>query len=252
MIKYSLLFVWLLLCQVPLFAQEHQKQIGFGGQVYYSSVYWMKSEGPVDSLNTMDKGLVGISPQVWFIREWKRYSVLQIGLQYSTTGFQRRAEDIQSGVVYHPDIPKRTDNIQGDPRHIDFFYRAHYIGLPVFWNREIISLRKTISLHYFFTPGISFGFLVYDKTIARTRGFGYDGKNRFAVNNIYEGNPFSMQLHLGGRVEYMVDGKYRAHVQPVLSLPITSVFKDGEKAYVPYVGVNIVLSRILGKEVLPD
>lgn len=252
MIKYSLLVCWLLLSPFKLFAQEHQKQFGLGGQVYYSDVFWRKSKSPVDSLNTLDKGVAGFTPQAWFIFEWKRYSVFQIGLNYSTTGFQRRAADIQYGVVYHPDIPKRTDNLQGDPRHIDFIYRSHYIGLPIFWNREIIALRKTISLHYFFTPGISFGFLVYDKTIAKTRGFGYDGKNRFAVNNIYEGNPFSMQVHLGGRVEYMVDGKYRAHLQPVITLPVTSVFRGGEKAYVPYVGVNVVISRILGKEVVPD
>jgi hypothetical protein len=253
MIKYGLLaFFWLLVSPV-LFAQdEHQKQVGFGAHVYYSTVFWTESEAPVDSLNSLDRGLAGINPQLWFTMEWKRYSVFQIGLQYNTTGFQRRASDIQYGVVYHPDIPKRTDNLQGDPRHIDFIYRAHYIGLPIFWNREIIALRKTISLHYFFTPGISFGFLVYDKTIAKTRGFGYDGKNRFAVNNIYEGNPFSMQLHLGGRVEYMVDGKYRAHLQPVLTLPVTSVFKGGHKAYVPYAGVNVILTRVLGKEAVTD
>lgn len=235
-----------------LFAQDHQKQVGFGGQLFYSDVVWTKSASSVDSLNTLDHSVKGINPQLWYFVEWKRYSVIQIGLQYSTTGFQRRAEDIKYGVSYHPDIPRRTDNVQGDPRHIDFFYRSHYVGLPIFWNREIIAFRKSLSLHYFFTPGISFGFLMYDKTIARTRGFGYDGKNRFAVTNIYDAAPFSMQLHLGGRLEYMVDGKYRAHVQPLVTIPLTSAFKNGEKAYVPFVGINLALTRVLGKEVADD
>lgn len=246
---YKILFLLFLLCGIEATAQDHQKKFGIGGQVSYSDIFWTASnDNKVDSFNQLDHGIFNISPQLWYFVEWKRYSSFQIGLQYSTRGFERRAEDVTFGKVYHPDLPKITDWVQGDPRHIDFVYRAHYIGIPVFWNREIISLRKTISLHYFFTPGISFGFLAYDKTIAHTRGFGFDGKNRFRLNNVYEGNPFSMQLHLGGRLEYLIDAKYQAHIQPMVNVPLTSYFSKGDKAYVPSIGINIIVSMIPGKE----
>jgi len=230
-------------------AQEHQKQFGIGGQVGYSDVFWTASNtNKVDSFNQLDHGILGVSPQLWYFVEFKRYSSIQIGLQYSMTGFERRAEDISFGTTYHPDLPKVTALVQGDPRHIDFVYRAHYVEVPVLWNREIIAFRKSVSLHYFFTPGISFGFMAYDKTIAHTRGFGFDGTNRFRLNNMYEGNPFSMKLHLGGRLEYLIDAKYRAHFQPMINVPITSYFTNGNKAYVPSAGFNIIISMIPGKE----
>lgn len=245
--KKIFLFVWIALSGT-LYAQEKPKQLGLGVQVFYSSGYWTKSPQPVDSLNALDKGLMGISPQLWYIVELNRKLTIQAGVQYSTAGFKRRAADVKYLGKYHPDMPVITDNVQGDPRHIDFIYRSHYLGIPVFFNYEIIALRKTISLHYFFTPGVSMGFLVYDKTIAYTRGYGYDGKNRFVLNNIYDGNIFNAQLHLGGRVEYMVSGKYRAHLQPVLNMPLTSVFRGGNRAYVPSVGVNVFLTLLPGKE----
>jgi|GEM_PF-2064218 len=234
-------------------AQEHQKQFGIGGQVFYSDVFWTSSkENKVDSFNQLDHGILGVNPQLWYFVEWKRYNSLQVGLQYSITGHQRRAENIEFGKYYHPDMPRVTDNIQGDPRHIDFVYRSHYIGVPILWNREIIALRKSISLHYFFTSGISMGFLVYDKTVAHTRGFGFDGKNRFVVNNIYESNPFNAQLHIGGRIEYMIDARYRAHMQPMLNLPLTSMYGNGNKAYAPSVGISFMVSLIPGKEAATD
>jgi len=248
-ILVSLLFV---LLTVLVQAQEKRKQFGLGGQVYYSTVFWTKSGEPTDSLNSMDHGVTGINPQLWFMAELDRGQSIQVGLQYSTTGFRRRAANVQYKVQYHPDLPVITDNLQGDPRHIDFFYRSHYIGIPVFYNREIIAFRKSISLHYYFTPGISFGFLVYDKTVARTRGFGFDGKNRFVLNNIYEGNPFNLQLHLGGRLEYWLSSKYRTHFQPVINLPLTSVFRSGDKAYVPSFGINLILTMDPSKEEVKD
>lgn len=233
-------------------AQEKRKQFGIGGQVFISNVHWTKSTTSADSLNYLDHSLVGLNLQFWYLKELSRGQSIQTGLQYTTYGFRRRAGNVEYRKQYHPDMPVITDNLQGDPRHIDFFYRSHYVGIPFFYNREIISLRKTISLHYYFTPGISFGFLVYDKTIARTRGFGFDGKNRFVLDNIYDGNVFNMQLHLGGRMEYMVTSKYRVHLQPVVNIPLTSVFGNGNKAYVGSIGANLIISLDPTKEEVKD
>lgn len=229
-------------------AQEHRKQYGVGIQPFYSTAFWSGSGKEVDSLNSIDKGLGGVNISAWYLVEWKRYSSIQVGLQYSMTGFQRRAEDVTFGITYHPDLPKITDWVQGDPRHIDFIYRTHYVGIPIFWNRELIRFRKSVSLHYYFTPGISFGFRVYDKTIAKTRGFGFNGENRFVLGNIYETQPFNAQLHLGGRLEYLISAKYRASAQPVINFPITPTFKGDNKAWVPSVGINLFVTLMPGKE----
>ncbi|MDX5320206.1 MAG: hypothetical protein LPK45_03925 [Bacteroidota bacterium] len=222
-------------------AQEHVKQYGGGIQPFYSMVRWTSGTAAADSLNQRDQPLPGINPQAWFLVEWKRYNSLQLGLQYSMYGFQRREENVTFGKVYHPDLPKITDWIQGDPRHIDFYYRTHYLTIPMIWNRQLTRFRKSLNMHYFFTAGVSVGVKVFDKTIAKTRGFGFDGRNRFALNNQYKSEPITANVHLGGRFEYVVDARYRAHIQPLVNIPLISNFK-GEKAFVPSLGLNLFIT----------
>ncbi len=243
----KLLVLLTVLVSLGASGQDRLKQWGIGGQVYYSDAVWTHAASGTDSLNSLDKGILGLNPQFWYIFEVDRNLIIQTGLQLGTTGFKRRASNVQYQKVYHPDMPVIQDNLQGDPRHIDFFYRNYTIGLPVFFNREIISLRKSISLRYYFSPGISFNFLLSDKTIARTRGFGFDGKNRFVLNNIYDSRSFGMQLHIGGRAEYLLSGRYRAHIQPVLNLPLLTTFKGDNRAFVPSFGVNLAVSMLPGK-----
>lgn len=240
----ALILLTLIAGSFSLNAQQRSNQYGIGAQPFYSQALWIEEVERVDAQPMKQSGLAGVSPQIWFLKELKNFNYLQFGLSYSLTGFVRRAEDIKRGISYHPDFPVRTDNSQGDPVHIDFYYRHHYICLPFFYNMEVKELRKSISLHYYFSPGLSIGYNVYDKTIAKTRGFGLDRKNRFALNNQYDVNPIIIQLHLAGRAEYQLDNRYKAHIQPVINMPITSVFRGGDKALVPSVGVNLFVSML--------
>ncbi len=228
-------------------AQPKEKQIGVSAQVYYSGRVWLKSADRIDSLNEQDKGFFNINPQIWFYAYRSGSLTLQLGLHYSTYGFQRRSKDLEFGDQPHPDLPRIGNYIVADPAYFDFYYRTHRINIPVLFNREIISLRKSISARYYFTPGFSLGYRIWDKTIAFSRGFGFDGKNRFAVNNVYQTNPFSAQLIIGGRIEYRLSAKYRGHIQPVLRIPLTSDFVNGEKAFLPVFGINFGLSVLTNK-----
>ncbi len=243
--KFVLAF---LLCLPSLLiAQKRESQLGLGAQVFYSDRLWLKNDGAWDSLSQGERGFAGIAPQLWFIQYINKYWTVQTGLGYSTYGFQRRSKNLEFNDKVHPDLPKVSTALYGDPSYYDFFFRNHRIDLPVLFNTEIISLRKTISLRYFFSPGISFSYTVWDKVVAKSRGFGYDGKNRFVVSNLYDKQAFGVQLHLAGRVEYRISPKYRAHLQPIINLPLTSVYKGENKALVPSVGVNFVLSLLTSK-----
>lgn len=240
----SLFLLGWVLFSFTLFAQQRSKQYGLGAQPFYSNVIWLKEAERPNAQPMKQSGMAGVSPQIWYLKELKNFDYLQIGLSYSLTGFVRRAEDIKRGITYHPDFPVRTDNYQGDPVHIDFYYRHHYICLPVFYNMEIKGLRKSISLHYYFSPGLSIGYNVFDKTIAKTRGFGMEGENRFVLDNQFNVNPIMVQLHLAGRAEYQLDNKYKAHIQPVINMPITSVFRKTDSALIPSVGVNLFVTML--------
>lgn len=244
-----LLIVTLLFSFLQMQAQEKRKFFGAGVQLGYSDVYWRGAGVQSDSLNALDKGIGGLSGAVWYLIDWKRYSSIQVGLQYTTTGFCRHIDDVQYRKSYHPDLPVITDNYQGSNRQLDFMYRTHYIGIPIYWNREITRFKKSVSLHYFFTPGISLGFRIYDKTIAKTSGFRFDGKDRFVLNNIYQTNPLNIQLHLAGRVEYLINARYRANFQPVINLPLIPNFKGQNKALVPSVGMNLFITMLPKKDV---
>jgi hypothetical protein len=247
--KISLTIAFLLCC-TGAFSQAKEKQIGVGAQPFYSGRIWLQSPGgskTIDSLNKADRGMIGISPQLWFFAEMGRKLTLQTGLSYGLHGFRRRSPEIRPGDRPHPGLPLFTDHVHGDPRYIDFMYRVHYLQMPVLFNIELLSLRKSISVKYFFSPGITLGFRTYNKTVAHTRGFGYDGKNRIVLNNIYQTNPLNVQLHLAGRLEYRLDGKYRTHFQPVLNIPLTSSLAGGNKAFVPSFGFNLAISVLTNK-----
>lgn len=243
----KIVLVLLVILPFLSFAQKKETQLGVGGQVFYSHRIWTKNTPNFDSLSQGERGIAGLSPQIWGLFYINKNLTVQAGVTYTTYGFQRRSINLNQGIKAHPDLPVFSANLQGDPVYYDFFYRNHQITLPVLFNREIISLRKTISLRYYFAPGVSISYTIWDKVVAKSRGFGYDGKNRFVVSNLYPKQAFNVQVHLAGRVEYRVSAKYRAHVQPIVNIPLTSVYKGDNKAMIPSVGVNFVLSLLASK-----
>jgi hypothetical protein len=64
---------------------------------------------------------------------------------------------------------------------------------------------------------------------------------------VYESNPFTVQLNLGGRVEYLIDERYRFQFQPMLSIPLTSALKSPYGAWLPALQLNFGLSIPLDK-----
>lgn len=227
--------------------QPKDHQVGALAGINYSTRIWKDAQSQnQDSFRAIDKGLVSLQGQLIFLLTRKK-TVWQFGLGYQEAGFIRMFNNMGYGDSIHPEFPRFADHVQGDPRHVHLTYKFRYLHLPVMINYEIVSLRKSISLKYYFTAGASLGYLLSDKTIANTKGFALEAKTRFVLNNAYPSNAFQAHVYLGGRVEYLMNGRFRFQFQPLISMPVLSALQSPYMLWTPSIQANIGLSIPLDK-----
>lgn len=243
--RHYLLFLFMFLSVLALEAQRGRGYlISGGGSLMVSHRVWLqeKTAGYADSVGNLDRPAIHFSPQVYFLFPLKGSKVLQVGVAYQTTAFNRRSKLIQFGDQLHPEMPRFVDFVQGPERYVDFTYRNHYLQIPVIMNWELRTSRSKPTERYFFQAGLLPGALMSGKTIARTRGFGYDGSNRFKLNSIYDQPGFNVSAVFGVRMEFRLDETYRLQVQPNLTLPLTPAIRGDHFVLLPSAGLGVMLS----------
>lgn len=197
-----------------------------------------KNQPLADSLNSIEHPRLGYSASVQFNRQLNREWTIQIGLQYTNTGFTRTRENVKHLDKIHPDIPKIDQQIETYPGYsADFNYVFHYVDILFLANRKLQMKSKKWEL--FLTSGASLNFLVKDDVAVRLKGFTIDGKRAFSVNSYLQPRFMNVTGHFGFRANYKHTEKLGYYIQPLLSVPALPA-TSGQLSYrLIYAGIHL-------------
>lgn len=248
----TLFCILFLALTVAAAGQSSERQIGVYVQPSYVNRIWSvgtaPSPGYVDSLNKLDRYKVGFSAGLVFQFNLNKQWKMEVGAGVTQTGFDRKYKNVKYLDQLHPELPRITDNLQGDPKHIDFYYRYVYMDVPIWFHYKLRPLHRKIQLNYYFTTGIITNILLDDKVLAYTRGFSMEGKNPWKLNNVqYDSRAFNFTLNVGARVEYKVSPKLRVNATPLLNIPVLTASKGNDHIRLLGAGVNFSACWLINK-----
>ena len=111
-----------------------------------------------------------------------------------------------------------------------YSFKYQYLTVPVLFN-YYAKRSDDFKWTYYVSGGVGMNVLLKHQIKAKLDNFYVEGENVFRLDSSgYEGAPFTVNLFLGGRIEYKIDKQLSAFAQPMLTIFPMSVSKTDVKA----------------------
>ncbi len=254
------LFVIIFVCATVAFGQTRSK-VSFGGSINPTITFPINSSSSneqvsatssqtykeyADSVKTMDTYKLSVGATVWINYMLNQKWTLQTGIGYSEVGFIRQQKDIQLGDPLFPGVGSgQLQELSSTEKSIDYSYKYQYLTVPVLFN-YYAKRSGDFKWVYYFTGGVGFNVLMKHQIKATLNDFVMDGETEFHIDSTgYEGSPFTVNLFLGGRIEYRISKELQVFAQPMITAFPVSVSKTAMKSYPIGLQVNLGLTYSL-------
>lgn len=195
-----------------------------------------------DSLSTSEKNRLGYSVFLQYQKELGKNTTLQIGLQYTNTGFVKVVSNLTPKTVIHPDLEPLDQTILTIPSPTaELNYVFDYLDIPALLNRRVyFNQKKSKHWEFFVSYGASLNFLLQDRVAVRLKGFTIDNDRSFNLKNTYLRSNFAnISGMLGFRGSYNYSNKLGFITQPMLTVPLFNTTSGDLKYRLLSVGVNV-------------
>lgn len=204
----------------------------------------------VDSISDYETYKLSLGATVWANYMLSQKWMLQLGLGYSEVGFVREQENIKYRDNLFPGIGAngRVEDKSNVVKNAYYSFRYQYLTVPVLFN-YYAKRSGDFKWSYYVTGGVGLNVLLKHQIKAKLDNFYVEGENVFKLDSTgYEGAPFTVNLFLGGRIEYKIDKQLSAFAQPMFTVFPMSVSKSDVKAFPVGVQLNVGVAYSLNSE----
>jgi hypothetical protein len=193
-----------------------------------------------DSVKSFDTYKLSVGATVWLNYMLNQKWTLQTGVGYSEVGFTRQQKNIQLGDPLFPGVGVgQLQELSSTEKSIDYSYKYQYLTVPVLFN-YYAKRSGDFKWVYYLTGGVGFNVLLKHQIKAKLNDFVMDGETVFHIDSTgYEGSPFTVNVFLGGRIEYRVNKELQVFGQPMVTAFPVSVSKTELKSFPVGLQVNV-------------
>lgn len=187
----------------------------------------------VDSIGESERIKLSIGATVWVNYLLNQKWTVQAGLGYSEVGFTIQQNNIQFKDAVFPGVGtsnKILDKSNAD-RSIDYNYKYQYLTMPVLFN-YYTTKAADYKWSYHLTGGLGVNVLLKHQMKAILDNFYIDNEKVYHIDSTgFEGRSVTLNLFLGGRIEYKLDKQLTFFGQPLLIVFPFSVSKTEQHSY---------------------
>ena len=203
-----------------------------------------------DSVRSSETYKLSLGATVWVNYTLNKYWGIQTGIGYSEVGFSRQQNDIKFNDKLFPGIGEKGKllDLSNTTKSANYRFRYQYISIPVLFN-YYAKRSGDFKWNYYLTGGLGLNMLVKHEMKAVLDQFVVEGQDVFHIDSTgYEGSAFTVNVFLGGRVDYKIDKQISLFAQPMLTLFPMSVSKTEMKSYIYGLQLNVGVSYSFEKK----
>ena len=203
----------------------------------------------VDSIGESERIKLSIGATVWVNYLLNQKWTVQAGLGYSEVGFTIQQNNIQYKDAIFPGVGTSNtilDKSNAD-RSIDYNYKYQYLTMPVLFN-YYTTKAADFKWSYYLTGGVGVNVLLKHQMKAILDNFYIDNEKVFHIDSTgFEGRIVTLNLFLGGRIEYKLDKQITVFGQPMITAFPFSVSKTEQKSFPVGLQINCGVSYTIEK-----
>lgn len=176
-----------------------------------------------DSVTTKESWHVTYGASLWISYQFNKNIRFQGGIGYVNVGHQRKLSNLNIGDKTYPGIGTGTGNGKiidntNLKRDMSLNYRYQYLQIPLLVNFET---KRTRDFKYTFHVSTGLGLnvlLKHNIQAVLSDGYTIEGQKEFFIDSTgYSALPVTLNLFLGGRMDYRYTKQVTLFAQPLLS-----------------------------------